>query len=80
MADEDMTLGEVGRRLATLTDTTSGLAEQVGELVSRDRADLLRFEHLGARVAALETIVSRLTWTVVTAVVGAVLAVVLKVV
>lgn len=72
-----MTIGEVGRRLTSLTATVAALDAGVREMSSRDRADLLRFEQHDRRIGALETIASRLTWTVVLAVIGAVLMVVI---
>ena len=77
MADGDITLPKVGRRITALAGSVAVLTDKIA---SRDAADPLPISCLDRRVTVLETIVSRLTWTVVTAVVGAVLAVVLKVV
>lgn len=79
MADEEITLPEVGRRLTALSGSLATLTEKVDKIVTRDAADLLRISYLDKRVTALESIVQRLTWTVVLAVVGAGLTLILKV-
>lgn len=75
---EDYTPGEMARALRALTRSTEQLAATVNELASRDRADLLRFEHLAQRIEVLE---SWQTWAmrivlgvVITAAIGLVLA------
>lgn len=79
MPDDDVTLGEVARRLDRLADAVDGMSQQVSELGSRDRADLLRFQQLDARLAAIEstqTWITRLVWAaIIAAILGLVIGI-----
>lgn len=74
---EDLTPGEVGRAVAALTESMTRLTDTVSDLAARDKADLLRFKYLDARLAALEALkawaVRIVLALVLTAVVGGVL-------
>jgi len=54
MGEQDITLGEVGRRLDVMTATLGGVQETLGGLVALDAGDRERLKALERRVDGLE--------------------------
>lgn len=54
MGEQDITLGEVGRRLDLMTATLGGVQEKLGGLVAHDAGDRAKLEALTERVSNLE--------------------------
>lgn len=74
MGEQDITLGEVGRRLDALTVALGGVQGTLGGLVARDAGDHVKLATIADRVSTLE---AWQTWAVrivlglvITAVVG----------
>lgn len=73
MPEDDITIGELGRRVDVLTVSISTLTETITKVATRDAADLVRFEALDNRIRRLETGTAWLIGLVVAAVLAAVL-------
>lgn len=54
MAEDDVTLGEVARNLATVNVTLGALNRSVQDLTSKSAADFVRYEALEKRIAKIE--------------------------